>query len=226
MYNVGMADIIEATPRKTLRPDKDSIWGCPCGYKGKWHSVSAHRKGYKSRPECAAGVIFPIDPPFSPAQPMWEQTRAKQVADAEIIPTPSEPDASIIVEADNSARQSDTARPPVYEYTPNLDETLDPVEELARQWNQSRASNGGLDGTVPPDLRFDTPQAVVAPSQAREVVILPIIIRVYFDWAKSQGWHRGDGTLSAFVTDCLLCFFTDVLGKTVVVIDRKEVIVE
>lgn len=226
-----MVDILNQ-PGNPFRPAADSIWQCPCGFEGIYKKVVGHRKGYKRRPECT-GKIIPINPPYSPIQKLKElaNQQAAVQATAGVEATPDEVRA---------VSPPPAPKRPVFEYKPDVVErtALDDPEELARQFNLSskaliddafggdNGAGGGIGGSgLPPgDWKLETPPELPAPSQARETVSLPIIVRVMYDWAKAEGWHKGDGSLSAFVTDCLLDTFNNVWDKAVVVVDRQEVL--
>ena len=74
---------------------------------------------------------------------------------------------------------------------------------------------GGPGWTVEPPER---PQVTVE----RISVSLPAVVHVWYDWARQEGWRVGDGSLSAFVTDCLLDHFRNCWGKMLVVADARE----
>ena len=122
-----------------------------------------------------------------------------------------------------------------FDLKPDGDLGGDP-EEMARQLNLEKAveavtgqdGHGGGNGTIgssdlpPGDWRVEQPNQPQV-SQAREVVSLPWFIRGMYDWARSKGWHVGDGTISEFVADCLIDHFTTCWNKAIVVVNRDEV---
>lgn len=221
-----------------LRPAKDSIWRCPCGTETTWQEMLRHRRGWKKRPDCT-GSITPVDPPYTPFEMMQQKLNKLDSTDAEA----AAPDDSAIPVSTphHPALPEAPAKRKVYEYQPDpaeLSNPLDDPEELARQFNLSSKSvlddtfapdiggGGGIGGgEMPPgDWHAEMPPVLPPPSQARETVSLPIIVRVMYDWAKSEGWKKGDGSLSSFVTDCLLDHFNNCWDKAVVVVDRQEVL--
>ena len=189
-------------------PPSDSIWQCPCGYTATWKSAMAHRKGWKNRPECNGRLSMVHDPTATP------EDLATAAADA----------------AADGPVFDDTPVSPTF--TPSMS-VLDP-EEVARQLNRGRRpidlEGAVLDlqhtlddmGDEAADWSIETPEGVSVASQAKETVSLPVVVRVMYDWAKNQGWHQGDGTLSSFVTDVVLDHFENCWGKRIVVVDETQ----
>ena len=110
-----------------------------------------------------------------------------------------------------------------------VEHAQDEAEEIARLYNQRRqgppppSDNGNGHGVRPleDDWLAETPQGPV--SSAREPVLLPVVIKLIYDWCRGQGWHQGDGSMSAFVTDVVLCHWVDCMDKAIVVTDRSAI---
>ncbi len=115
-------------------------------------------------------------------------------------------------------------------------EPLDP-EEIARRFNEQRQAEAlpgldglfggdGMAGDLPPgEYHVEAPEGIPKVSTTRETVYLPVKVRVMYDYCRSKGWHQGDGGLSAFVWDFLLCHFQTCMGLEVYVAPRQEVAV-
>jgi hypothetical protein len=180
----------------------------------------SHRRGYKNRPACAAGTLQPIVP-------------ASLLPEDVAVEPPIEPPAFVPLADDPAIFDSENSAKAGSAQYPEPD-----AEEIARRLNAQRLALGG-DGPLPPDVDMSgfggppaspppdwvvqSPEGEIHVSQAREAVSLPVTIRVFYDWARQEGWFQGDGSLSAFVTDCLLDHFGNCLGKVLVVADREEV---
>jgi len=55
-------------------------------------------------------------------------------------------------------------------------------------------------------------------------VQLPVEVKVFYDWARGQGWHFKAGTISNFVEDFLLTHFKECLGLDIFVGLREEIL--
>lgn len=210
--------------KKRGLPPADSVWQCPCGYTGKYLSVSAHRKGWQKRPACN-GVMRPVDSSL-----LYDDVAEKEANQ----PDPLEPPTPEIV-------------PPYYAATPegetpfegeNLltDDLTDP-EVIARQLNQqfsttdiatlarmSAPNGGGPPGTLPPgDWVAETGQGPVSVSEDRLTLTLPVMHLIMYNHAVGQGWHEGDGSLSAYVNSCLMSFYRHDLGIGLFIAPLEEV---
>lgn len=196
------------------------VWGCPCGFTGPYMSVVAHRHGWRKRPLCY-GSMYKVG----------EDEPAATVTSSDTHDTADEqttqPPIDVELETDDTLD---------VELAEDVDTTANDAELLAARLNaQKRRQNDlllSLSGMAAPDNRqFENPgDFVIYPpginpqvSQNREIVQIPVIIKVFYDWARGEGWQAGDNSMSAFVTDCLLDYFRNVLGKSVVVVDTQEV---
>ena len=236
-----------------LNRDPKCIWRCPCGYEDNYRAMLGHRKGIKTHPACASGRIEFVrgangeteDVRLQPGQPgavEWPQANPNSKA-SRVAPQDTPLTTDVQVEPDLPTSPQ-PAGPPgddgpslasAFDLKPDGDLGEDP-EEMARQLNLEKAveavvgrdGHAGGNGTnrsadLPPgDLRVEQPDQPQI-SQAREVVSLPWFVRGMYDWARAKGWHVGDGTISAFVADCLIDHFTTCWGKAIVVVNRDDV---
>lgn len=132
-------------------------------------------------------------------------------------------------------------RPPVINqsYRPPVDDWFSDTEDseaLARRLLEERrgaegggngngGSNGDTNGYGPFDAGEFYLEGAPAPATQQSLSVrLPIDILVYYDAFKRMGWNRGDGTISAFVADCLLVFFQDVWGLEIFVANREDIL--
>lgn len=208
-----------------FRYDAMTVWGCPCGRRGKYQSIVAHRHGYRGRPACAAGPIFQVDAPSEQPAPPLEPPKPAAV------PPIGDPDNPTVFDTEDTAIEGAAQ---------GAESEPDPEEVARLLMQQKRAMDlgsppppaspggppfgGGFDSNLPPeDWVIRGPDGEVHVSQLRESVSIPVSIRVYYDWARQSGWFQGDGSLSSFVADCLLDYFANVLGKVLVVADREEI---
>jgi hypothetical protein len=135
---------------------------------------------------------------------------------------------------DTQEPAGDDSMPSAFDLRPD-DQLGEDPEEMARQFNLEKAveavghnGHNGVGGSIgstdlpPGDWQVEQPSQPQV-SQAREVVSLPWFVRGMYDWARAKGWYVGDGTISAFVGDCLIDHFTSCWGKAIVVVDRDQV---
>lgn len=214
------------------RPPAESRWRCPCGYEGLYQAVLGHRRGWRHRPQCA-GKIRPLDPSllYAGISPDGSAGGAGR-SEPEVVDTAEAPASGGLEGTGEEGDQGEELA------SGELEGTADP-EELARRLNQSRQQEAlagavevpldrelltlGLEGSLPPgEWELETPPEAGPVSQAREAVALPPVVRMMYDWARSQGWHAGDGSMSAFITDIVLDHWQNCWGKIIVVVDRKD----
>ena len=211
---------------KDITPPPDAIWQCPCGFTAEYRYLPGHRKGKKNNPGCVGKLRAAPRGSFisyGPHEGWFVGDDGKPVE--RLKPTYPEP-----VEPTDSTKQPDTSpdSPKIEAYEFTGDEgTLDP-EEIARQFNERRQldDSAGLPdagGEIPVgDYVLEPPVGPPQVSNLKESVSLPVIVRVMYDWAKSKGWNKGDGSLSAFVTDILLDYWHNCMGMVVLVAKRDE----
>ena len=205
---------------------------CPCGFEGSRGQIAAHRQGIKTRPQCQG----PIDwhyrfhrdgPPPAPPEPDVPPT-ASQPNSTPNLATPELPNDEMggnggaydVDEALNAAIP--------YEWPGGAAAPADPealAAEMLRRRREVRGDGGnGHGGAV--DLGEFSLDPFIGPphiSAEKISVQLPVSILVMYDYAKNEGWNVGDGSLAAFITDCLLDHFHNCWGKAIVVVDREEV---
>lgn len=216
----GIAPEIPTLPEAANpAPDRspESNWACPCGKVGRYNSIVSHRKGAKKRPECS-GKIFPLNTPrgvaaaiASLANPVAELGGGDDGGDAE-------------------PKQEPLPRAAGWEAN---DEFPEDPEELAAYLMRERSSNGhgrvdnsdllaqDFPRTVAPEGEFERePAAPVIPAQYREVVALPAVARIYYDYFRAQGFK---GDMSQWIMGVLQDYWANVLGKALVVVNREEI---
>jgi len=193
---------------KEFKPPAGSVWRCSCGFTGSYYQTCAHRRGYRKRPECFAGFEM-ID-----GGPEVEQTDQSDRTDRT--------DQTVVEPAevrDEGPPQAHHVEEQAFDMpqAPNS-------EELAARYNQLRLEELAS-GLLPPEADWTVEQTQGPPqvSEARETVMLPVVVRLIYDWARSQRWKQGNGTLSDFVTDVVVDHFEHCWGKKIVVVDREEV---
>ncbi len=230
--------IREASARlERIRPDPDSMWGCPCGWVSPFSKIGGHRRGWRSRPECQGNVFrlpegtasnMPAEnrpPPFIPKS---EQARSEQAEPTRAALAQDEPSGY------DSPEQAESAADSLFGPVEILgDEGILESERIARELNLQKAQADGLDifagiegvdEPPPGDWQIDTPEGQRHEvSTTRESVSLPAIIRVWYDYFRSRGWFAGDGSMSAFCTDMLLHHFNGCFGLAVVVVSREDI---
>jgi hypothetical protein len=231
-------------------PDANSIWRCPCGYTSEYKFLIGHRKGWKKRPQCY-GKIAPAPEGaaiFKPSRgiigpmPTWED-KEREAAIALAIKNQEEAQAAAKLAA--KAREAELQAVRDHQtFVEQIDEDqiediaaeIDP-EEIARRLNIEKGNYphtpvpdhnatppaDGLD-VLTPDGTWRIHETVPPQDQSnlREQVSLPVIARVYYDWAVQEGWDRGDRSFTAFIVDCLLDHFTKCWGKKILVADVNE----
>lgn len=221
-----MADGVGRSDIWKVRPDPESIWRCPCGREDAYKRIVSHRKGWKKRPECN-GRIYPASDDL-----------AQDAPNAEPFIAPDDLAALTDAWASDLA-STDTGQD---EGAPDAADDLstEAIEALARRLNERKSQGSTAEpavdlGDLPYNLglsehRLDdgeffleNPPDSAAVSQAREVVSLPTILRVYYDHFKTLGWKVGDGSFSAWVADFLLAHLTECLGLSIAVFNRSEV---
>ncbi len=216
------------------------MWRCPCGVEGSFQDMALrHRRGWKKRPACNGKLecVYPGTP--------------KPPLEAQVMTPPSAParNAGSAHNADSAHREvssvDGTQAPPKLEIgtvhfaeyrmpVPGEEDPDDP-EVIARRFNEQLlgiappgedggfGSFGGGDNLPPGDYRLEPPERELAPSSDRISVQLPIAVRVYFDFARTElGWHRGDGSLSAFIADVVEAHFVECWGCRVGLIKMEE----
>lgn len=181
--------------------DTSGVWGCPCGETGAYRHVLGHRKGASKRAACQ-GSMYRQESTVAPPSPESQESLESQ-------------------EGQHGTFDG-------YEFLPGDDPT--DSEEIARRLLEQRSSP--VDSVVPPEALQEGEWQIEAPkeespiSQSRESVSLLITTRVMYDWFRANGWRQGDGSMSAWVTDVINTFWTHVLGKAIVVVDREEVMAD
>lgn len=220
----------------------DAVFGCPCGLSGSYQTIISHRHGWKLRPACA-GTMIDFDPPPSQAKTAKAKPPSNPPDEAEEIPSAMAEEIPVPFDGEDPP-----PKPHAWEADPMTDALDD--EEIARQlnarrgvsadpaglswWQTAMASppsdgngssngHGGGDDEQPGDWHEEPPAFPTAPSQARENVVLPVQVRLMFDWMKGQGWHQGQGTLSDWVTDIVMDHWKFCLGKGIFILNREEV---
>ncbi len=226
-------------PRVNLRdyqPHPKSRWRCPCGYEGNWDEFRGHRKGYKNREECHGKGVKVWEPELdaegrivteTPKQADSETQEASQIQTPELGLPQSPPESELTSEDRIPLR--------VYEYLGTEDaESLpapheDPeiiARRLSEQLNLSAPEDIGGNGHHELIEGDFVEQPAVGPpslSPVKQTIEVPPVILVWYNWARDQGWFQGDGTISAFVTDCLLDHFRHCWGYRIVVVSEEEV---
>ncbi len=191
----------------------DSVWRCPCGYEGKYQSVRAHRTHIRQHPQCSGSMVQVSPQPISGPVPQ---------------PPPVEP----MYEPDPTTQHDTPEAPPIQRTgLPPDDDPEALARMLRRQLRDAQPVEPSDDGLsiydLPPpgegEYTVRGPDGETFISQAREVVVLPVAVRVIYDWARGLGWYEGDGSLSSFVTAMLLDHFRGCLGKIIVVANVSEV---
>ncbi|MDP2661916.1 MAG: hypothetical protein Q8R28_14415 [Dehalococcoidia bacterium] len=220
-------------PTERWRPAYDSIWRCPCGVQARYAALCGHRKGYKKRPECK-GRITMVSAPGGSDGNLANAPEHGSVHPVGLgaLPGPEEP------YGDPVGQDPELGGVP---HEPMDEIPVDDAESIARQFNERKRhllepgfihadhlTAGVIEEYASPDGDFYTekPEEASDASTAREVVSLPVIVRVFYDWARGRGWHQGDGSLGSFVTDCLLDHFNNCWGVAVVVVRRDEVAID
>jgi len=210
------------------KPPPDEIYRCACGFEAPYYKALGHLHGAKKRPECLGPEGKPHLTLVANAWGDNGESRST-VPSTPGTPTPvsTQPERTVAsAERDDGDEEADldgtrNGAFSVFEYTGM--ETNDP-EEIARRLLQQRQAQPPSDGTM---LGGDGEWAAEFPpgpqSQAREVVYLPVVVRIMYDWFRANGWSQADGSLSAWVTDMVLCHWVQCMGKAVVVVDREEV---
>lgn len=210
-----------------FRPHPEGIWRCSCGYENRYLSVVAHRRGYAKNPKkwatCAGGFEM------IQAGPTLYDERYVQREEPELAPVEAPGDPSAEGPPDDLLEIEHTLSFPA----PTTADELSPddAESLAQRLNAQKSHDEpdpfGFDSVEEYPLgdeqfRVEPPSDTTEPSQAREVVSLPVIVRLMYDYCKGQGWQQGTGSLSDFVTDILLDHFGNCWGLMVVVAKRDE----
>lgn len=206
-------------------PDRspDSTWGCPCGRIGTYSSLVSHRKGYKNRPDCAKGRLFPVTGPSADAAAAVEAERLLTAAaaaadeaerllppkvkgwgydDPHLLPEDPEELAALLMREIRNGHTNGNGHTPID--------------------NSDLLVQGDFAGTVAPGEFTVEPGLPVVPSQYRETVYLSAKARIVYDWARAHGWKRGDGSISAFVLDVLTDHFENCWGMQVVVVEKAD----
>ncbi|RJO60341.1 MAG: hypothetical protein C4542_09625 [Dehalococcoidia bacterium] len=206
------------------KPLPGSIWKCPCGYEGNWGAVCGHRKGWKSRPQCK-GKIWKVRDSADDEPQLTPPTKPRWTTDQ---PPPDLDTAGTPLDLEPEPEQPDTRRPSLLdEWYPNLndfnDEPEDP-EALAQRLNRQQSE---LPADVPvggdEEWSVEPPAGPPKVSSAKEFVALPVTLRVWYDWYRQHGWHQGDGSIGAWITDMLLDHITNCSGLAIVIVNREEV---
>jgi hypothetical protein len=214
---------------KNLLPPRDRVYQCPCGWTAEIKYISSHkRRDKKDLDPVCRGKATPAPEgaviTFGEHEGWVVGKDGKALKPLEPLNIPGEND---IKEETDGGEYGDE----VYEFRGD-DGFLDP-EEVARQLNLARQQDflgtaNDATSEIPPEiapgdyfLEPPTPEPQV--STLPEKVTLPVIVRVMYDWAKSRGWNKGDGSLSAFVTDVLLDYWNNCMGMIVVVARRDEI---
>lgn len=222
-----------ANDRFPVRPAMDSVWQCPCGFRGGWQQIGGHRKGWKKRDACRGPGprgerIWMIDPGSGDPRPDWmpQGMPIPQAHDAPAAP-PIDPEPEPLPEEEEE--ESSVG------FDPFVYSGLDDAEALAAALNRERgfeAPSPGGNGHGPVETlelgaegewSEEKSASPLAVSEFREAVTLPAVAKVIYDWARAQGWGQGDGSLSAFILDVLLDHFSQCWGMKIVVVSREEV---
>jgi len=122
--------------------------------------------------------------------------------------------------------------PIIYEYLGTEEElpeqTHDDPEAIARKLTEQlglerEGPGGNGHGELEGDFLLETPPGPVSLQKVKQIVEVPPVFLVFYDFFKSQGWFQGDGSISAWVTDFLLDHIRHCLGWRVVVVNEEEV---
>ncbi len=202
------------------KPPMDRVYRCPCGFVSEYRYVTGHRRGKKKHPDCNKGKIMPCEPG---------------------VTLNYGPHLGWIVGDDGEAHEPLPQPPALPELPPiseladleSLTSSLDDPEEIARRLNEGRAPeniypdiSSLLDGAEvtegEKEYSIEPSAATAAPSNVKEQVSLPVVVRVMYDWARSKGWNEGDGTLSDFVTAMLLDHWNECMRMAIVVVNRDS----
>lgn len=228
------------------RPPNDSIWGCPCGLRDKYTVVRSHRKGWKNRPGCSKGGMFPISEDAFPPKgtPLGEIANLPgetppdpQVPDFDADRDPGGPGSGAVAPELAAAEATGPGVEPIPDPIIGPDGEVQNAEEIAASLNRRADPLDGLDleqylagEPEVSDLQVRPGEFEVQPAppgapvtEARETVLLPVVVRLMHDWARSHGWFEGDGSLSAFIWSCTRYVWSEVLGLEFVVVKREEV---
>jgi len=117
------------------------------------------------------------------------------------------------------------------------EEDIDPddPERIARQLYLTRYGSDvtlmdrdalGVDDLPPggDDIDWAAETGAQVPiSQESITVSLPVSSRLIYDWAKTQGWHVGDRSFSAFIVDVLFNHFNQCWGMGIFVAPLEEI---
>lgn len=99
------------------------------------------------------------------------------------------------------------------------------------------AQHPGGYGAVPPGGGFtlggdgsewtpESPGVAASPASDRITITVPVMIHLYHQWALSEGWMQSDGSLEAFVNDCLLDHLQDCWNLGIFVARRSDLLPE
>ena len=217
-----------------ITPPADSIWECPCGIQLPFQDMALkHRRGWKKRPECDGKIhcVFPGTPKVPVPTAIAQAAQAAQAAQKDVS----------AIDGTQAPPKPEPREIHFTEYRVPIpgEEDPDDPEVIARRLNElvlgSNAGGqggqtgsfggGGLDDSLPPgDWRVEPPEKDVSTSTDRITVSLPITVRMYYDICRQKGWNKGDGSLSAFIADCMEDYFNNCLNFVIAVLDREELV--
>lgn len=193
------------------KPAASSVWRCPCGFTGNWGATCGHRKGWRSRPECK-GTIYKLRDDDGNPVPYAAPVAAPGAGDY----TESALE-TILEEAAGGMR----------EYIPSLDGIGDDPEAIAQRMNEMRrgalAELAAPESPAPEDWLLERQPGPPIVSSNKENVAVPVVLRLWYDWFRQNGWHQGDGGFGAFITDLVLDHIANCCGLAVVIVNRQEV---
>lgn len=219
--------VFQAESNETINRSPESIWGCPCGWTGRYNSLVGHRKGYKKRPACA-GKIFAVTGPMAPPAPEPEpsedgggdgddgeppppRSRAWDYDDDELPDDPEAAAAILLAQSGIGGNGNGHSNG-----NGNGHALVDNSDLLAGYGAMPSAAINVSEFSV-------DPATAITPSSYREVVFLSAKCRVIYDWARAHGWRRGDGSMSSFVLDVMTDHFENCWGKQIVVVEKGDV---
>jgi hypothetical protein len=205
---------------KAPKLDPRSRRRCPCGFEGSPNEIMAHRHGWKKRPECRGKIIN-----------VWTPSEGDNIGPSkDLITEPQEAQ-----EPQQSQETQGVSNVPVYEYLGTENEPRVPAPEadaeavakrLTEELHLTPPEDIGGDGhreLVEGDFQEQPPVTPPSLTPEKQTLEVPPVILVWYNWARDQGWFQGDGSISAFVTDCLLDHFRHCWGYRVVIVSEEEV---
>lgn len=191
--------------------------------------MTAHRRGWKKRPECGGKITCIWDGKEHPTA--YFSGVEGQDSPELVSPTPATSLTAPLEEVEGQ-EVAPPLTPPrsLLEAVPSLvSENTDPEVEarlLNLQRNREREVSGDGNGHGVTDLSEFVLEPGVSPlvvSENRIVIVVPVQVQNWYDWARKEGWFQGDGSIGAFVTDFLMDHINHCLGMGLFYIRREEI---